>query len=173
MGNVTGLFHAGVTVSDMERSLAFYRDGLGLEVEFDRIGGDSPQTKVVLGLPLDHFRTVFLRMPGGGFIELLEYHGLETMPAASRPCDPGGGHIALFVDDLDALFARLVSLGFGARSGAAGVVTVASGQSVGAKAAYAIDPDGHNVELVQKPAGSTEESWRQQFSPKGVPAQHS
>jgi lactoylglutathione lyase len=168
VGKVTRLFHTGVTVSDMDQSLVFYRDGLGLEVEFDRKGGDSPLTKVVLGLPLDHFRVAFLKVPGGNFIELLEYRGLETIPAASRPCDPGGGHVALFVDDLDAVFARLTSLGFHARSGTAGVVTVLTGQSAGAKALYAVDPDGYNVELVQKPAGSTEESWRSQFSPKAT-----
>ena len=33
--SVTGFFHAGVTVSDMETALRFYRDGLGLEVLSD------------------------------------------------------------------------------------------------------------------------------------------
>jgi catechol 2,3-dioxygenase-like lactoylglutathione lyase family enzyme len=32
---ITGFFHGGIAVSDMERSLAFYRDALGLEVFFD------------------------------------------------------------------------------------------------------------------------------------------
>ena len=31
MAAVTGLFHAGVTVRDMDRALVFYRDGLGLK----------------------------------------------------------------------------------------------------------------------------------------------
>jgi catechol 2,3-dioxygenase-like lactoylglutathione lyase family enzyme len=31
---VTGFFHAGVTVKDMDASLGFYRDGLGLEVAY-------------------------------------------------------------------------------------------------------------------------------------------
>ena len=34
---ITGFFHGGVPVRDMDRSLRFYRDGLGLEIEFDRM----------------------------------------------------------------------------------------------------------------------------------------
>ena len=37
MGSVSGIYHGGVTVSDMQASLRFYRDGLGLEIEFDKI----------------------------------------------------------------------------------------------------------------------------------------
>ena len=32
---ITGFFHGGIAVSDMERSLAFYRDLLGMEIHFD------------------------------------------------------------------------------------------------------------------------------------------
>ena len=37
MTHITGFFHGGITVKDMEASLKFYRDGLQLEVEFDVI----------------------------------------------------------------------------------------------------------------------------------------
>ena len=37
MPAVTGFFHGGITVRDMAQALRFYRDGLGLEQEFDRI----------------------------------------------------------------------------------------------------------------------------------------
>src|SRR5436309_8666454 len=115
MASVTGFFHGGITVSDMDRALVFYRDGLGLEQEFDRIL-DAPYLKTVLGLEFDHARVVYLRVPGGGFVELLEYVGVERMPAASRPCDYGAGHLCLYVDDVVAIHARLVELGYSARS---------------------------------------------------------
>ncbi len=150
MAAVIGFFHGGVTVRDMDRSLVFYRDGLGLEQEFDRIL-DAPYLKAVLGLEFDHIRAVYLRIPGGGFVELLEYVGIERMPAASRPCDYGAGHLCLYVDDVETLHARMVELGFSARS--ADIVDVTQGPNQGARSCYLADPDGYAVELFQKRPG--------------------
>jgi lactoylglutathione lyase len=151
MASVTGFFHGGITVSDMDRALVFYRDGLGLDQEFDRIL-DAPYLKAVLGLEFDHIRAVYLRVPGGGFVELLEYHGVERFPAASRPCDYGAGHLCLYVDDVAGVHARLVELGFTARS--ADVVEITAGPNAGARSCYMSDPDGYAVELFQKRAGA-------------------
>ncbi len=106
MGTITGIFHGGITVSDMDRSLEFYRDGLGLEVEFDTII-DGPYLPVVLDLQFSHIRAVYLRLPGGVFLELLEYHGIERLSAASRPCDYGAGHVCLYVEGIDDIVAGL------------------------------------------------------------------
>jgi lactoylglutathione lyase len=151
MASVTGFFHGGITVRDMDRSLVFYRDGLGLDQDFDRIL-DAPYLKAVLGLEFDHIRAVYLRVPGGGFVELLEYHGVERFPAASRPCDYGSGHLCLYVDDVAGVHARLVDLGFTARS--ADVVDITAGPNAGARSCYMTDPDGYAVELFQKRPGA-------------------
>ncbi len=150
MPAITGFFHGGVTVSDMDRSLVFYQQGLGLEQEFDRIL-DAPYLKAVLGLEFDHIRAVYLRIPGGGFLELLEYVGIERMPAVSRPCDYGAGHLCLYVDDVEAMHRRLTDLGFRARSER--VVDIDAGPNAGARSCYMVDPDGYAVELFQRPAG--------------------
>ncbi len=150
MAAVTGFFHGGITVSDMDRSLAFYQDGLGLEQAFDRIL-DGPYLKVVLDLQFEHIRAVYLHIPGGGYVELLEYVGVERLPAASRPCDHGAGHLCLYVDDVEAMHRRLVDLGFHARSGA--VVDITAGPNQGARSCYMADPDGYAVELFQKRPG--------------------
>ena len=151
MASVTGFFHGGITVRDMDRALHFYRDGLGLEQEFDRIL-DAPYLKTVLGLDFDHIRAVYLRIPGGGFVELLEYFGIERMSAESRPCDPGAGHLCLYVDDVEAIHARLVGLGFRARSEK--VVAITAGPNTGARSCYLHDGDGYAVELFQKRPGA-------------------
>jgi lactoylglutathione lyase len=147
MGSISGLYHGGVTVSDMDASLRFYRDGLGLEVEFDKIL-DGPYLPVVLDLRFDHIRAVYLRVPGGLFIELLEYHGIERLPAESRPCDYGAGHICLFVEGIDDIVERLHAAGFRARSTAP--VDITQGPNKGARSIYMLDPDGYRVELFQK-----------------------
>ena len=147
MGQVTGFFHGGVTVSDMDRSLRFYRDGLELEMEFDK-KLDGPYLPVVLDLDFSHIRAAYLRIPGGGFIELLQYHGIETLSAAARPCDYGAGHLCLYVEGIDEVYERLVGLGYRARAGE--VVDITEGPNKGARSLYMLDPDGYPVELLQK-----------------------
>jgi lactoylglutathione lyase len=147
MAAITGFFHGGITVRDLDRSLVFYRDGLGLEQEFDRILA-APYLKEVLGLEFEHIRVSYLRIPGGGFVELLEYAGIERMPAASRPADYGAGHLCLYVDDVEAMHRHLLELGFRARSER--VVDITSGPNEGARSCYMLDPDGYAVELLQK-----------------------
>jgi catechol 2,3-dioxygenase-like lactoylglutathione lyase family enzyme len=147
---IMGLAHSGITVSDMEASLAFYRDGLGLPVEFDAIR-DTAYLQETLALPFSEIRFVRVSIPGapGSFVELLEFRGIERMPAAARPCDPGSGHLCLRVHDASAAHARMVGLGYRSRSSRA--VPVDSGINAGAKILFLADPDGYWVELLEGP----------------------
>ncbi len=151
MTHITGFFHGGITVKDMESSLKFYRDGLQLEVEFDVING-ADYLRTVVALPSTEIRIVYLRIPNSGFVELLEYRGLERHSASARPCDFGGGHLCLYVDDVDAILRRMQSSGYSARSTSA--VDIVAGPNIGAKVVYLIDPDGYFIELFQKPVKS-------------------
>lgn len=148
MAAVTGFFHGGITVNDMDESIPFYRDGLGLDVAFDRVL-DGSYLPVVLNLPLSTIRACYLHIPGGGFVELLEYRGLERLTAASRPCDPGAGHLCLYVDGIDEICDRVHSLGYRSRSGAP--VDITAGPNSGARSIYLLDPDGYPIELFQRP----------------------
>jgi catechol 2,3-dioxygenase-like lactoylglutathione lyase family enzyme len=132
----------------MDASLVFYRDGLGLDVHFDRqLDGDYLRT--VLALDFAAIRAVYLTIPSGGFIELLEYQGVERLPAASRPCDCGAGHLCLYVEDIDEMVVRLA--GYGGRARSDGAVDITSGPNAGARSIYLLDPDGYPIELFQKP----------------------
>ena len=148
MTHITGFFHGGITVKDMDTALAFYRDGLQLEVAFDVING-AAYLRNVLALPFSEIRLVYLKIPNSGFVELLEYRGLERRLAAAPPSDYGAGHLCLYVDDIDALVARMHGLGYKTRS--AHAVDIVAGPNIGAKVVYLIDPDGYHVELFQKP----------------------
>jgi lactoylglutathione lyase len=151
---VMGILHGGITVSDMEASLAFYRDGLGLPVTVDAMR-DTPYLHETLAVPFSAIRYVLLSVPGtpGSFVELLEYQGVERMAAAARPCDPGSGHLCLRVRDATAAFARMVALGYRSRSSRA--VDVDSGTNAGGKIAYFADPDGYWIELLERPADAS------------------
>ena len=151
MPSVTGIYHGGITVSDMDRSLRFYAEGLGLPVEFDVVAADRPYLREVLALDFSAMRIVYLRLPGSGatFIELLEYRGLERHPASARPQDPGAGHLCLFVDDVEEMHDRLTAMGYRSRSPK--VVDITAGVNLGARSCYMADPDGYLVELFQRP----------------------
>jgi catechol 2,3-dioxygenase-like lactoylglutathione lyase family enzyme len=144
----TGLHHVGVTVADLDRSLRFYRDLLGVPVRerTEESGGDLA---VITGMPDAHVRIADLELGDGRVIELLEYVAPAGSPLSQRTCDPGSLHIALAVDDLDAAAARLRAADVVLRSDP---VTLADAGPhwTGARVVYTVDPDGVTVELVQR-----------------------
>jgi lactoylglutathione lyase len=146
-GQVTGFWHAGVTVRNMDEALRFYRDTLGLEAEWSgETEGDYRWR--VWGLEAEQVKVTFLRVPGSDArVELFEFVGVERHPASARPCDFGAGHFCMYVDDADAIWERLVANGYRSRS--EGPVLAESGPRKGAKILYAIDPDGYHVELYE------------------------
>jgi lactoylglutathione lyase len=148
-GKVTGFWHAGVTVSDMDAALVFYRDGLGLEIESDNTLESSDFVDSFYGRKVGSPRIVFLRVPGSeATIELFEFKDVEADSAAAPPWHHGGGHLCLYVEDADALYERIVELGFSSLTGE--VVTIPGGPEAGAKVAYLIDGDGYHVEIYQR-----------------------
>ena len=152
--NVVGVHHGGITVREMDASLRFYRDGLGLEVTLDAVR-DAPYLHETLAVPFHALRYVILRVPGsdgGAVVELLEYQGTERFPAAARPSDPGSGHLCLQVTDAVALYAHLRDMGYRSRSPE--VVAITSGGNAGGRIVYVADPDGYWVELLERPAPS-------------------
>ncbi len=140
------LNHVGITVSNLERSIDFYT-GLGF--------GEPPADWVftiegewlaqLVAEPDAVIRVAFLPMDGM-VLELLEYQHPEGEKTNHRPNrDAGAMHVALNVDDVDAVFAELKgTIEFNSPP-----QTVASGPWAGNKVAYLSDPDGTPVELVQ------------------------
>ncbi len=152
-GRITGFFHAGVTVRDIEASLNFYRDLLGLEVRSDVVI-DHPYLFNIVAVAGEAVRIAYLAVTEDVFIELLEYRGIERHPASARPCDFGSGHLCVYVEGLAALDARLREAGVTMRSTAP--VRVEAGPRAGATVVYAADPDGYIVELFERPRADPE-----------------
>jgi lactoylglutathione lyase len=145
------IHHAGITVANLERSLRFYRDLLGLEVlvEMER---DTPDIGQVVGYPGARIRIAFLGIPGDGArIELLEYVHPRGEPKSPETNEPPAGHVCFRVADIRALHARLVAAGVHIRSD--GPVEITQGVNTGTLALYTRDPDGYTVELLQPPPG--------------------
>lgn len=142
-----GIFHTGLTVSDLDRSIAFYRDVLGLEV-VTQWESAEPYLRRIVGFPDAELRIALLRLPGapGHQIELLEYRSPRGARGDARTCNPGNAHMAFVVEDLAAVHAELSAKGVRFKSEP---VEIDHGRNRGAKAVYFLDPDDITLELVQ------------------------
>jgi catechol 2,3-dioxygenase-like lactoylglutathione lyase family enzyme len=144
----TGLFHVGLTVVDLEHSVRFYTEAIGLAREWHQCI-DRESTRTLVGVPFVKLHCEFLAIPGGGMLELLRYEGVGGEPVRSVPNDPGTAHLCLWVRGLDEVLARARELG--GRSVAADPVVVPDGRYTGARVVYLRDPDDFLIELIELP----------------------
>lgn len=147
-GNIVGFVHSGITVKDLENSLHFYVDKLGLKVLSKQVAQDEYISRIVNFSSLKEIKIAFLEIPGGNQIEMLEYVGVERLSGSVRPCDYGSGHICLLVNDLEQMYERLKKQGVKFRS--ENIVEITAGANKGNKAIYMYDPDNYVIELMEK-----------------------
>jgi catechol 2,3-dioxygenase-like lactoylglutathione lyase family enzyme len=144
---ILGLDHVSVTTSDIARSLAFYRDLLGLPVRsVDELSGDEVDR--ITGTPGARLLSADLDLGRGQVLELLEYVGAPDGVALGSE-HPGSGHIGLMVDDVDQVHGSLVAAGVTVRS--VPVELTEPGDWHGVRCMTVLDPDGVAVELVERP----------------------
>ncbi len=147
---VTGIHHTSLVISDMGRSLKFYRDLLGMTVAIDTVmSGEMLDSEVALkGARL---RVVELT-PGDGppYVELLQYYNPpgKPFPKDARCCDVGMPHIALIVPNIREAYDRMRKEGI-RFTGPPQYVD--AGEFKGCLTVYCYDPDGLVVELWQMP----------------------
>jgi glyoxylase I family protein len=139
--------HTGITVSNLERSLAFWRDVLGFELSH-RTHQSGELASEITGVPGAEISLAVLKAPGHK-IELLEYHAPPDRKQVDlRPCDVGSAHVALAVDNLDAVLDAIAASGWHA---AGQPQTLQSGPNAGKCVVYVRDPDGTTIEFMQPP----------------------
>ena len=151
MAGIERVHHTGYTVSNLDRSLTFYRDLLGCEViaTQEKEGG---YLAAIVGHPDAHVRMAHLRVRGGEHVvELFEYVTPAGSTADVAPPNVGASHLCFVVDDLPGLYERLRERGV--ESFVSPPVEVDTGINRGGYALYLKDPDGITVELFQPPAG--------------------
>src|SRR5438270_292937 len=145
---VVAVDHTGITVSNLERSLAFWRDVLGFELSH-RAHQKGDLAREITGVANAEISIAVVKGPGHK-IELLEYRAPadRKLTGELRPCDVGAAHIALTVDDLNAVLQRITASGW-RYSGSAQTLTV--GPNAGKRVIYVRDPDGTTIEFMQPP----------------------
>ena len=123
------LAHSMIRVLDEARSIDFYRRAFGLEVA-DR-------------LDFDDFALVYLSNAEAAFeLELTVNKGRE----AAYDLGDGYGHLAVTVDDLDAEHVRFTEAGFAPRH----IVDFAPGGTRIARFFFVADPDGYQIEVLER-----------------------
>lgn len=133
IATVKTLSHVALVVSDLERSVAFYRDVIGFQVFRDQ-SNDERAPRV--------FGTA-----GGLTLELLRARAPIADIAGGRIHQTGLFGFAFSVENLDAACAALH---------ASGVVKVAQPKSIsGARLLYVPDPDGNYFELIEFTNGAS------------------
>ncbi|MBM4443461.1 MAG: VOC family protein [Candidatus Rokubacteria bacterium] len=149
--SVRSVFHTGLTVSDLGRSIAFYRDQLGLEL-VAQWESSQPYLRSVVGFPDAELRIALLRVPAmdggvsGHHIELLEYRQPRGSRGDAGTNNPGNAHVAFAVTDIETMYRELSARGVRFKSPP---VEITHGRNKGGKAVYLRDPDDITLEFIQ------------------------
>jgi catechol 2,3-dioxygenase-like lactoylglutathione lyase family enzyme len=134
-----GVHHTGITVSDLDRSVAFY-ERLGFEVA-ERIEEEGEEVGRGVGVPGAKLRVAMLEGPNSR-LELIEYLQPSNGPAPHPNNGIGAAHVCLEVEDVDAAVAEL-------REQGVEFVADPISHEAGIRWVYAKDPDGITAELLQ------------------------
>jgi catechol 2,3-dioxygenase-like lactoylglutathione lyase family enzyme len=145
-----GIDHTAIVVEDTERSLRFYRDGLGLKVagESENYGIEQERLNNVFGARL---RITALRAQAGPGIEFLDYlapAGGRPAPADTQSNDLIAWQTRLVSREAGSTLKRLINGTFAFVS--PGVIAVAEAKLGIRKGALVRDPDGHAVMVMEQ-----------------------
>ena len=140
---VKNIRHTGIVVTDMERSLKFYRDLMGLKSVID-FTEEGEYIDTISGLTGVSLRMVKLVAEDGGMIELLHYSSHpQPERGENRICEIGPTHVAFTVEDVDKTYTEWSAKGV--RFNSAPVMS----PDGYAKVAFCQDPDGTFLEIVE------------------------
>ncbi|MFE5332432.1 VOC family protein [Embleya sp. NPDC056575] len=152
--NLTRAAHVGISVSDLDASIVFYRALTGREPVAEGTMHSVPFGRSQ-GLPVAELRYATINLDNNLGIDLIQFRepaGERTNGMANRP---GSMHLCFRVDDFDAMYGRMKEAGYGFLGDdytfIAGEVTPDA--ALGTKVAYFNDPDGTNLEIIEPRGG--------------------
>ena len=139
-------FHTGFIVHDLDAAVAFYTDVLGLTLAM-RTERTGAFPSALLGFADAHIKGAFLDLGDGHQLELIQYLNPVGGFADFDKNDIRAAHLAFFVDDIDAFYARTRQRGV--NYGTPPVPMYDDAGRLLRKALYCQDPDGNWLELVE------------------------
>src|SRR5213595_149282 len=150
----------GMTVSDMDRSVAFYSELAFQKVSDVEVRGE--QYEYLEGVFGARMRIVRMQL-GNEYLDLTEYLAPRgrPIPVDSRSNDIWFQHIAIVVRDMDQAFDKLRALKVQFVSTGPQTLPAAVKAAAGIKAFYFRDPDQHNLEIIYFPPGKGDPRWQE------------
>jgi catechol 2,3-dioxygenase-like lactoylglutathione lyase family enzyme len=150
----------GMTVSDMDRALAFYSGVLSFEKTSDTTVSGTAFMRLT-GIAGARARVVRMRL-GDETIELTQFlnSGGRLVPTHSRSNDRWFQHIAIVVSDMDRAYAALRAAGVRHVSPVPQLLPAWNPNAGGISAFYFNDPDGHVLEVIHFPPGKGLAKWQ-------------
>jgi catechol 2,3-dioxygenase-like lactoylglutathione lyase family enzyme len=149
----------GMTVSDMDRAVAFFSSVLEFEKQSDvEVAGEEYEhLEGVFGLRV---RVVRMRL-GDEALELSQFLAPRgrPVPADSRSNDRWFQHVAIVVSDMDRAYRRLREHGVEHASSGPQLLPTTIPAAAGIRAFYFKDPDGHPLELLEFPSDKGAAKW--------------
>ncbi len=158
---VRALDSVRITVSDLDRAVAFYTNVLTFEKtrEYETLGSGLEHLEGVFGARI---RTARLKL-GDEEIELTEYLAPQGRPHPldARSNDRSFQHIAIIVSDMDKAYARLREHKVKHASTGPQLLPAWNKNAGGIQAFYFRDPDGHALEILAFPPDKGAAKWHQ------------
>jgi catechol 2,3-dioxygenase-like lactoylglutathione lyase family enzyme len=152
MGTIKDLHHVGIPVTDLERSLEWYEDVLGIVSANITGEGDGEMLSQMLEVPGVDVRAAFIKVGEHTMFELLQHNAQDPQAFTLRNCDVGATHICFEVDDIHAAHEMLETKGVHINAPPA-LLDGTGGDLDGYWFCYFRDPDGVQLELIQVPNG--------------------
>ena len=138
-------YHTGFVVRDIESSVAFYTEVMGLKLVL-RTERTGEFIETLVGFKNAHIKGAFLNLGDGHNLELLQYISPPSAEGHINRNDLGAGHLAFFVENIEDYYSTMSQKGLRFISPPASLVQ--EGKVV-RKAAYAQDPDNNWLEFVE------------------------
>ncbi len=157
--SVTAVESISITVSDLDRSLAFYTEVLNFQKISER-EVHGPEWESLTGVFGCRLRIAELKL-GQERIQLIDYLTPRSLPIPddARASDQSFQHIAIVVSDMDRAYARLRAHRVEHASTAPQTLPITNPDAAGIRAFYFRDPDAHFLEVISFPEGKGDPRW--------------
>jgi len=147
---LSGMHHLGMTVRNIDDSIRFYRDVLGMALVGRRECVDENYVAQQTGYEKVKLSVASFRVQPDNeqSLEVVQYLNHVGEPADTSTNRPGNTHLCLLVDDLALAYDDLRAAGVEFRSEP---VHITAGPNNGGLVVYFYDPDRYVIEMFQPP----------------------
>lgn len=142
---ISSMNHVSFTVNNLERSVAFYQDVLGLEC-ISIAERDEEFSSAVTGVPNAQMKIAYMKASNCS-VELIQYITGAGECLDTKTCNVGSAHICFNIRDYDDWMKRMEKNKVRFRGE---LCIVPAGPNKGRRVCYMMDDDGNNLEFIEE-----------------------